>query len=92
MQLRLVVETMQRQPAGEIDQHLLLAQPPQHLAAVCSAAELPVRIEQVELAVVLPERRAGIAAGRIVCSVVRLLVFANDQRLKNAQQLCCDHP
>ena len=86
MQLRLVVDAVQPQAAGEVDQRLLLVQLAQHLGGGLQRGELAVRVEDVELAVVLAEGRAGIGAAGIVDGFSVALAFADDQRFENAEQ------
>ena len=57
-QLRLVVGAVQPQAAGEVDQRLLLRQRPQHRHRRLQRRQLAVGVEDVELGVVLAERRA----------------------------------
>ncbi len=73
VQLRLIVDAVEFDAAGEIQHRLLLVSCPSILAAVCSAAKLPVRGEDVELAVVLAEGRAGVGRAVVVGGLRRSL-------------------
>ena len=66
MQLRLVVHAVQPQAAGEINQRFFLVQRPQHLRGGLQRRQLAVRIEDVELAIVLAECRAGVGGAVVV--------------------------
>ena len=56
-QLRLVVDAVQPQAAREVDQRLLLGQRPQHRDRRLQRRQLAIGVEDVELGVVLTERR-----------------------------------
>ena len=84
--LRLVVDAVQPQAAGKVDQRLLLAHLAQHLRRGLQRGELAVGIEDVELAVVLPEGRAGVGAAGVVRCAFQSLAFAHDHGFQNAQQ------
>ena len=64
------------QAAGEINQRFLLVQLAQHLRGGLQRRQLPVGIENVELAVVLAEGRAGVGGAGVVGGFVEALVFA----------------
>ena len=57
-QLRLVVDAVQPQAAGEIDERLLLGQIPQHRRRGLQRRQLAIGVEDVELGIVLAECRA----------------------------------
>ena len=86
MQLRLIVDAIQPQPAGKVDQRLLLVQLPKHLRRGLQCGELAVGIEDVELAVVLAEGRAGVRAACVIDRLRRVLAFAHDHRFEDAEQ------
>ena len=86
VQLRLVVDAVQAQAAGKVNERLLLVHVPQHPGRGLQRGELAVGIEDVELAVVLPEGRAGVGAAGVVDAVGGALPFADDHGLQNAQQ------
>ena len=86
VQLRLIVDAVQAQAAGEIDQGLLLAQLAKHLGRGLERAQLAVGVEDIELARVLPEGRASVSRARIVDRFGRPLAFADDHGFKNAEQ------
>ena len=77
---------MQPHPAREINQRLLFAERTQHLRRCLQRRELPIVIEDVELAVVLPKGSAGVRAACVVDRLHRSLPFAHDHRLENAEQ------
>ena len=86
MQLRLVVDAVQPQAAGEINQRLLLVQMPSIFDGGLQSRQLAIRVEDVELAVVLTEGGAGIGAAGVGGRLIEALAFADDHRLDNAQQ------
>ena len=61
-QLRLVVDAVQPQAAGEVDERLLLGQRPQHVDRRLQRRELPVGVEDVELGIVLSEGGADVVS------------------------------
>ena len=83
-QLRLVVDAVQPQTAGEVDERLLLGESAQQRRRGLQRRQLPVRIEDAELRIVLAEGRADIG---IVGDAVAILVVAEDQRLHHLAQL-----
>ncbi len=87
VELRLVVDAVEAQAAGKVDERLLLVQLAKHFCRGLKRRELAVGVEDVELAVVLAEGGAGVGAAGVVDGLVVSLAFANDQRLKNAEQL-----
>ena len=86
MQLRDVVYAVHAQAAGKIDERLLLVHLLQHPGRGLQRGELAVGVEDVELAVVLAEGRAGVRAGRIVNGIDRALALADDHGLQDAEQ------
>ena len=86
VQLRNIVHAVQPQSAGEINERFLFAHLLQHPGRGLQSGELPVGVEDVELAVVLPERCAGVGAAGVIDGIGRPLTFAHNQRFKNAQQ------
>ena len=79
LQLRLVVDAVEPQAAGEVDQRLLLVERAQHLDGGLQRGQLAVGVEDVELAVVLAEGRAGVGGAVVVGGLVEALAFADDQ-------------
>ena len=77
-QLRLVVGAVEAQAAGEVDQRLLLGQRPQHRDRRLQRGQLTIGVEDVELGVVLSERRACLGMSGIAVAV---LIVAEDQNL-----------
>ena len=73
-----------RRSAGEVDQRLLLRQRPQHRHRGLQRRQLPIGVEDVELGVVLAERRAQF---RIVREAVAVLIVAVDQLVDDLAQL-----
>ena len=71
MQLRLIVHAVQPDSAGEIQQRLLLVELPQHLHRGLQRRQLPIGIEDVELAVVLPEGGAGVGGAVVAGGFVK---------------------
>ncbi len=69
VQLRLVVDAVQPQAAGEVDQRFLLVELAQHLGGGLERGQLAVGVEDVELAVVLAEGRAGVGGAGVVWSI-----------------------
>ncbi len=86
MHLRLVVDAVQTQSAGKVDQRLLFAYLAKHVCGGLQRGELPVSVEDVELAIVLPEGRARIGAAGVVRCAFQPLAFANHHGFQNAQQ------
>ncbi len=72
-QLRLVVGAVQPQTAGEVDQRLLIRQAAEHRHRRLQRRQLTIRIQDVELGIVLPERRADVG-GRVGNAVAVLVV------------------
>ena len=64
----------------------LLVQLAEHVGRGLQSGELAVGVEDVELAVVLPEGRAGVGAAGVVDGFDRALAFADDHGLQNAEQ------
>ena len=86
MHLRLVIDAVQPQSAGEVDQRFLLVELAQHLSRCLQCGELAVGVEDVELAVVLAEGRAGVGGAGIVHFFGGVLALADDHGLENAEQ------
>ena len=74
------------QATGEVDERFLLIQLPEHPRGRLQRGELAVGIEDVELAVILTEGRAGVGAAGVVDGFGRALALSHDQSLKDAQQ------
>ena len=80
-QLRLVVDSAHAHAAGEVHQRFLFRQAAEHLHGGFQRRQLAIRIENIELAVVLGERRtgigfavvAGVAVGHAHVSHVQML-------------------
>ncbi len=87
VELRLVIDAVEAQAAGEVDERFLLVQLAQHLGRGLQGGELAIGVEDVELAVVLAECGAGVGAAGIVDGLGGSLAFANDKGFKNAEQL-----
>jgi len=87
MKLRLVVDAVETEPAGEVDERLFLVQLGQHLGCGLQCRELSIGIEDVELTVILAKRGAGIGAACIVDGLGRALAFADNHGFENAEQL-----
>ena len=87
MKLSLVIDAVEAQPAGEVDERLLLVQLAQHFGCGLQRRELAIGIEDVELAVILAKRGAGIGAAGVVDGLGGTLAFADDHGLENAEQL-----
>ena len=66
VQLGLVVDAIEPQAAGKVDERFLLVKLAKHFGRGLQGGELPVGIEDVELAVVLAECRAGVGAACVV--------------------------
>jgi hypothetical protein len=77
---------LQPQAAGKVNERFLFVHLSQHPGRCLQRGELPVGVEDVELAVILPEGRAGIGAAGIVGGVRGTLSFAHNHRLQNAEQ------
>ena len=75
-------DAVQPQAAGEIDQRLLLVQLPEHLDGGLQRGQLAVGVEDVELAVVLAERRAGVGALASLPVSSKPWPSPDDQRLR----------
>ena len=73
-QLRLIVDAVQPQPAGEIDQRLLFRQRLQHADGRLQRRELPVGIENVEFRVVLSKACAHVERVRDAVAVQIVVV------------------
>ena len=58
--MRLIVDAVETQSAGEIEDRFLFAELPQHLGRGLQRGKLAVGIKDVELAIVLPEGRSRI--------------------------------
>ena len=84
--LGLIVYAVQPQPAREVDKRLLLVELAEHVRCGLKCSELAVSIEDVELAVVLPESRSGVGAACVINIFRRILSLADDHRFKNAEQ------
>jgi hypothetical protein len=65
----------------------LLVQLAEHFGRGLKRGELAIGVEDVELAVVLAEGRAGVGAAGVVDGLGVALAFADDQRLQDAEQL-----
>ena len=81
-QLRLVVDAVQPQAAGEVDQRLLLVELAEHLDGGLQRGQLAVGVEDVELAVVLAEARRSIdgVSGIVSRSSPTIIVSRVDSR------------
>ena len=88
MKLGLIVDAIQTEAAGEVDQSLLLVDLAEHLGGGLQGGELAIGIEDVELAVVLAEGGAGVGAAGVIDRFDRALAFADDHGLENAEQRC----
>ena len=86
VELRLVVHAIQPQAAGKVDQRFLLAELPQHFGGGLQRGQLPVGVEDVELAVVLTKRRSGVGSAGIVRDSSKSLAFSHDHGFDDAQQ------
>src|SRR5260370_3715236 len=75
VQLRLIVNAVQAQPAGEIDESLFLAKRAQHFCCGLQSGQLTVGVEDVEFGIILAEGRAGVSGAGVVDGVSRVLVF-----------------
>ena len=82
-QLRLVVDAVEPQAAGEVDQRLLLRQRAQHRRRRLQRRQLAVGVQDAELGIVLPEGGADVG---VVGDAVAVLVVAEDQRLDHVAQ------
>src|SRR3984885_2585407 len=87
VQLCLVINAVEAQAAGEVDERFLFVQLAQHLGRGLQGGELAIGVEDVELAVVLPECGAGVGAAGVVDGLGRSLALPNDKGFKNAEQL-----
>ncbi len=86
MQLRLVIDAVEPQPARKIDQRLLLRHAAQHLRRGLQGSELAIGVEDVEFRIVLPECRSGIGTAGVIRFVGGVLPLADNHGLQNAQQ------
>ena len=86
MHLRLVVDAVQPQVAGKVDERLLLAHLAEHVRRRLQRGQLPVGVEDVKLAVILSEGRTGIGAAGVVRCALQSLTFADNHSFKNAEQ------
>ena len=86
-QLRLVIDAVEPQAAREVDQRLLLVERLQHTDRRLDGGQLPVGIEDVELAIVLPERGARVGGTGVRRVFVEALAFARDNRADYRKQL-----
>src|SRR5260370_14548189 len=75
LQLSFIIHAIQSQAAGEVDERLLLVQLPQHPGGRLQRGKLAVRIEDVELAVVLAEGSTGISTAGVIDGFSRALTF-----------------
>ncbi len=82
-QLRLVVAPIQPQTARKIDERLPLRQRLEHRHGGVQRRQLPVRVEDVELGVTLPERRPDL---RAVWKTVAVQILAVDHPLDDLPQ------
>ena len=78
-ELRLVVQTVALDAAGEIDQRFFLVERSQHFDGGFERGQLAVRVEDVELGVVLLEGGAGIGGAVVLVVDFESLAFADDQ-------------
>ena len=84
--MRLVVDAVELQAAGEINQRLLLVERAQHFGGGLQRGQLAVGVEDVELAVVLSERGAGIGRAGVVV-FVEALRFGDQLADRRLQQV-----
>ena len=75
-----------RKAAGEVNQRLFLIELSKHFGSSLKRGQLTVGVEDVEFAVVLAERSAGIGGAGIVWGFFPSLVFSHDHRFEDAQQ------
>ena len=87
VQLRLVINAIEAEAAGEVDERFLLVQLAQHFGGGLQGGELAIGVEDVELAVVLSKCGARVGAAGIVDGLGGSLAFANDESFKDAEQL-----
>jgi hypothetical protein len=85
VQLRLIIDSVQPQAAGEIEQGLLLIERAQHPGGCLQRRKLAIRVENVELGIVLPESRTVIGGGGVIHRV-GVLVFTHGQGFDDALQ------
>ena len=83
-QLRLVVHAVQPQAARKVDERFFLGQIPQHRRRCLQCRQLAIRVQDVELRIVLPECRADIR--RLIRHVAGVPPLAVDQRLDDLLQ------
>jgi hypothetical protein len=86
VKLGLVVDAVEPQSAGEVDQRFLLVQLAKHLRGSLQGGKLAIGIEDVELAVILAEGRASVCAAGGVDRLRGALAFAYNYSLQNAEQ------
>ena len=67
-------------------QRLLFVQRAQHLDGGLQGGQLAVGIEDVELAVVLAEGRAGVGGAVVAAAFIEALAFAHGQRFDGLEQ------
>ena len=86
VKLGLIVYAIQPQSPREVDKRLLLVEQAEHVRCGLKCSELAISIEDVELAVVLPECRSGVGAACVIDLFRRILSLADDHRFKDAEQ------
>ena len=84
-QLRLVVDAVQPQPAGKVDERLLLGERPQHADRRLQRRELAIGVEDAELGIVLSEGGADIV--RRVGNAVAVQIVARHDSEDDLVQL-----
>ena len=87
VKLGLVINAVEPEPAGEVDERFLLVQLAEHLGRGLQRGELAIGVEDVELAVVLAKRGAGVGTACVVDGLGGALAFADNHGLENAEQL-----
>ena len=79
LELRLVVDAVEVQPAGEVDQHLLLIEIGKQLDGGLQRIQLAVGGEEIELAIVLAEGAAVIGGAVVTDDGVEPLGLADEE-------------
>ena len=87
VKLGLVVDAVEAESAGKVDERFLLVQLAEHFRRGLQSGELAVGVEDVELAVVLAEGGAGIGAAGVVDCLSDPWPSPTIMRLQDAEQL-----